>query len=81
MSIKKRKLKIRIFQQLKIFFITLTGMFLLLGLVYLTFSFFFPQKQIFISPLALQKNENRNQIDELLQKSGIAYTLIKKTND
>ena len=81
MSIKKRKLKIRIFQQLKIFFIALTGMFVLLGLVYLTFSFFFPQKQIFISPLALQKNENRNQIDELLQKSGIAYTLIKKTND
>ena len=83
MSIKKRKIKTRFFQQIKIFFIALMGMVVLLGIVYLVFSLFFPQKQLFISPLALQKNtsRNQNQIDDLLQKSGIAFTSVENAKD
>src|ERR1035437_5676367 len=81
MSIKKRKIKTRFFQQIKIFFIALMAMFVLLGIVYLIFTLFFPQKQLFISPLALQKNTNHNQIDDLLQKSGIAFTSVESAKD
>ena len=81
MSIKKRKIKTRFFQQIKIFFIALMGMFVLLGAIYLIFSLFFPQKQLFISPLSLQKNENRNQINDLLQKSGIPFASVENGND
>ena len=83
MSIKKRKIKTRFFQQIKIFFIALMGMVVLLGIVYLVFSLFFSQKQLFISPLALQKNtsRNQNQIDDLLQKSGIAFTSVENAKD
>lgn len=81
MSIKKRKIKTRFFQQIKIFFIALMGMFVLLGIGYLIFTLFFPQKQLFISPLALQKNTNHNQIDDLLQKSGIAFTSVESAKD
>ena len=81
MSIKKRKIKTRFFQQIKIFFIALMGMVVLLGIVYLVFSLFFPQKQLFISPLALQKNTKHNQIDEMLEKSGIAFTSVENAKD
>lgn len=81
MSIKKRKIKTRFFQQIKIFFIALMGMLVLVGIVYLIFSLFFSQKQLFISPLALQKNANRNQVDEMLEKSGIAFTSVENTKD
>ncbi len=81
MSIKKRKIKTRFFQQIRIFFIALAGMFILLGIVYLTFFFFFPQKELFISPLALQKNTNRSEIDDLLQESGIAFTSVESAKD
>jgi len=81
MSIKKRKIKASFFQQVKIFFIALAGMFVLLGIVYLIFFMFFPKKKLFISPLALQKNTNYSQIDEMLQKSGIAYTSVERVND
>jgi hypothetical protein len=81
MSIKKRKIKTKLFQQIKIFFISLIGIFVLVGIIYLTFSLVFPKRQLFISPLALQKNTNHNQIDELLQKSGIAYTSVENAQD
>ncbi len=81
MSIKKRKIKNRFFQQIKIFFIALMGMVVLLGIVYLVFSLFFSQKQLFISPLALQKNIKHNQIDEMLEKSGIAFTSVESAKD
>ncbi len=81
MSIKKRKIKTRFFKQTRIFFISLVGMFILLGIVYLTFSFFFSQKELFISPLALQKNTNRSEINDLLQESGIAFTSVESAND
>lgn len=81
MSIKKRKIKTRFFQQTRIFFISLVGMFILLGIVYLTFFFFFSQKELFISPLALQKNTNRSEIDDLLQESGIAFTSVESAKD
>jgi len=81
MSIKKRKIKTRFFQQIKIFLIALMGIFVFFGVVYLIFFFLFPQKQLFISPLALQKNVNRNQIDDLLEKSGIAFTSVQNAKD
>lgn len=81
MSIKKRKIKTRFFQQVKIFFIALMGMFILLGIVYLIFFLSFPKKQLFISPLALQKTTYRNQIDEMLQKSEIAFTSVESAKD
>ena len=81
MSIKKRKIKNKFFQQIKIFFIALIGMLALLGFVYSVFTFFIPQKQLFISPLALQKNIKRNQIDVLLQKSGIQFASVENAKD
>jgi len=81
MSIKKRKIKTRLFQQIKLFLIALMGIFIFFGVVYLIFFFLFPQKQLFISPLALQKNVNRNQIDDLLEKSGIAFTSVENAKD
>ncbi len=56
-------------------------MVVLLGIVYLVFSLFFSQKQLFISPLALQKNIKHNQIDEMLEKSGIAFTSVESAKD
>ncbi len=81
MSIKKRKIKTRFFQQIKIFFLGLLGLFVIFGIVYLILFFLFPKKQLFISPLALQKNTYQSEIDNLLQKSGIAFTSVENTND
>ena len=81
MSIKKRKIKNKFFQQIKIFFIALIGMLALLGFAYSVFTFFIPQKQLLISPLALQKNIKRNQIDVLLQKSGIQFASVENAKD
>src|ERR1035437_2697374 len=81
MSIKKRKIKTKLFQQIKIFFIALAGIFLLVAIFYFAFSLAFPKKQLFISPLAVQKNTNNDQINGLLQNSGIAFTSVDKAED
>ena len=81
MSIKKRKIKNSFFRSIKIFLFALVGISVLFYIVYLAVSFFFPKKELFISPLSIQKNIYHNRIDDLLQKSGIAFTSIKDGPD
>ncbi len=81
MSIKKRKIKNRFYQQIKLFLLTLAGIFLLFCSIYLAFLIFFPKKALFISPLALQKTTHKNEISDLLQESGIVFTSVENAED
>jgi hypothetical protein len=81
MSIKKRKIKNRFFQKIKIFLIVLIGALVLFCIAYLAFFLFLPKKELFISPLALQKNTYSNELDDLLQKSGIAFASVESAGD
>ncbi|MCL6096492.1 MAG: DUF4988 domain-containing protein [Patescibacteria group bacterium] len=81
MSIKKRKLKNRFFQQIKIFLLAFVGMLVLLGAVYLSFLLFLPKKALLINPLAKSTNTRYYQIGDLLQKSGIVFSSIERRQD
>ncbi|MCL5435250.1 MAG: hypothetical protein M1405_02570 [Patescibacteria group bacterium] len=81
MSIKKRKIKHRFFQQAKLFLLTLVGMLVLLCVVYLSFLLFLPKKELFINPLAKSTSTRYSKMGDMLQKSGVAFSSIKRNQD
>ncbi len=81
MSIKKRKIKTRFFLQVKLFLLTLIGILVLVCVGYLLFVLLLPKKELFINPLAKSSGTNYNQVDDILQKSGIAFSSIERKQD
>ena len=82
MSIKKRKLKNKIFQEFKIFFLTFSVILILFGLGYLAFNFVLPKKDLFVSPLAKQlMNQKHNDLEGELEKNNIPFDSIDVASD
>jgi competence protein ComGC len=81
MSVKKRKIKNRFFQQIKLFSLTFVGMLVLFGVVSMLFILLSPKKELFINPLGKSASNRNSQVSDMLQKSNIAFSSIEKRGD
>ncbi len=82
MSIKKRKIKNRIFQEFKIFLLASFTIFILVAAGYLIFHFVLPKKDLFVSPLAKQlANQKHNDLENILEAGNISFDSIDIASD
>jgi hypothetical protein len=82
MSIKKRKLKNRIFQEFKIFFLAFAGILILFSAGYLIVRFALPKKELYLSPMAKQLSaQNHNNLESELEKYNIPVNTVDVASD
>ena len=81
MSIKKRKLKNKLFAEVKIFFASLFILFILFSVGFVLFNFVLPKGEL-LSPLAKQlENRRHNQLEGDLAQDNIMYDSIEVASD